>query len=147
MSGEVQEDIRGMMAEAGYSEKAITYVLKGEQLGTLENPDQVTTVKGPCGDTMKISLKLNGNKIKDAKIEVLGCPGAVASACAVIELAKDKRLEEAEAIDLEALYKQVEKLPDQKLHCAKLALMTLKKAIREYREKRDKKAHETSQKH
>ncbi len=138
MSKSEQDQVREMLAEAGYSEKAIDYVLSREQIGVLEDADHSTLVKGPCGDTMRISLKLEGDKIKDAKMEVLGCPGAVASACAVIDLAKGKDLEEAEKIDLESLFKVVEKLPDQKVHCAKLALATLKRALREYKEKTGK---------
>lgn len=133
-----EDQMREMLAEAGYSDKAIDYVLSREQIGVLEEADHSTLVKGPCGDTMRISLKLDGDKIQDAKMEVLGCPGAVASACAVIDLVKGKKMEEAEKIDLESLFKVVEKLPDQKVHCAKLALATLKRALREYKEKAGK---------
>ncbi len=135
MSEQEKDIMREMLSEAGYSDKAIDYVISRDQIGTMEDADHATLVKGPCGDTMRIFLKLDGDKIQDAKMEVLGCPGAVASACAVIELAKGKKLEDAEKVDLEALYKEVEKLPDQKVHCAKLALRTLKKALEEIKSK------------
>jgi nitrogen fixation NifU-like protein len=84
---------------------------------------------------MKISFNLEGDKIDDAKIQVLGCPGAVASGCAVVKLTKGKTLDEAAEIDLDVLYKEVEKLPDKKIHCARLAIKTLQKALKEYEEK------------
>jgi nitrogen fixation NifU-like protein len=84
---------------------------------------------------MKISFSIDGETINDAKIQVLGCPGAVASGCAVINLAKGKTLDDAGKIDLDALYKEVEKLPDKKIHCARLAIKTLQKALKEYEEK------------
>jgi nitrogen fixation NifU-like protein len=87
---------------------------------------------------MKISLCIHGDRINDAKIQVLGCPGAVASACALIKLAKGKRLKEAGQIDVDLLYKELEKLPKQKVHCARLAVMTLQKALDAYEKKKVK---------
>jgi nitrogen fixation NifU-like protein len=70
----------------------------------------------------------------------VGCPGAVASGCALINLAKGKTLEKAGEIDVDLLYKELERLPDQKLHCARLAIKTLQKALEEYKEKHRKAA-------
>ncbi|MBW1911081.1 MAG: iron-sulfur cluster assembly scaffold protein, partial [Deltaproteobacteria bacterium] len=102
--------------------------------------EQITDLIGPCGDTMKISLNIKDDRIDDAKIQVLGCPGAVASGCAVVKLAKGKSLEDASKIDMELLYKDIEKLPDKKIHCARLALKTLQKALEEYEQKSQQKA-------
>ncbi|HIJ42314.1 MAG TPA: iron-sulfur cluster assembly scaffold protein [Deltaproteobacteria bacterium] len=127
------EDVHKMLSESGYSDKAIAYFLSKENLGILEGANQVTDITGPCGDTMKVSLNIDGSKIRDAKIQVLGCPGAVASGCAVIGLAKGKSLDEAKSINLDTLYRELEKMPDQKVHCARLAIKALHKTIDEYR--------------
>ena len=129
------DDIYEMLSKSGYSDKAIEYFRSRETLGELKEADQVTDLTGPCGDNMKIYLKIDGDRIEDAKIQVLGCPGAIASGCAIAALAKGKTLEEAKAIDLDALYKELEKLPDKKIHCARLAVKTLQKAIKEYNAK------------
>jgi len=112
------DDIYEMLSKSGYSEKAIEYFKTRESIGDLPEADQVTDLTGPCGDNMKI--------------QVLGCPGAIASGCAVAALAKGKRLGEAKKIDLDALYKELEKLPDKKIHCARLAVKTLQKALEQY---------------
>jgi len=132
---ELNEDVFKMLSESGYSHKAIRYFMDKEKIGIIENADQVTDLTGPCGDTMKISLNIEGQKIDDAKIQVLGCPGAVASGCALVTLARGRSLKEAGEIDLETLYAELEKLPDQKIHCARLAIKTLQKALEEYQEK------------
>jgi len=126
------DDIYEMLSKSGYSDKAIEYFKSRESIGELEEADQVTDLTGPCGDNMKIYLKFDGDRIDDAKIQVLGCPGAIASGCAVATLAKGKTLEEARSIDLETLYKELEKLPDKKIHCARLAVKTLHKALEQY---------------
>ena len=128
------DDIYRMLSESGYSDKAIEYFQERENIGVIEEADQTLDLTGPCGDTMKISMNIEGDKISDAKIQVLGCPGAVASACAMVDLAKGKTLDEAANIDLDALYKELEKLPDQKIHCARLAIKTLQKALKQYRQ-------------
>ena len=133
------DDVYKMLSESGYADKAINYFQSKENFGVIDDADQVTDLTGPCGDTMKISLKIDGDKIGDAKIQVLGCPGAVASGCALVSLAKGKTLEEASNIDLDALYRELEKMPDQKVHCARLALKTLQKTLEEYQGQQAKK--------
>lgn len=130
------DDIYKMLSESGYADKAIEYFQSKENFGVIEDADQITDLTGPCGDTMKISLKIDGDKINDAKIQVLGCPGAVASGCALVSLAKGKTLEEAAGIDLNALYRELEKMPEQKVHCARLAIKTLQKTLEEYQGQR-----------
>jgi nitrogen fixation NifU-like protein len=130
---ESNDDVYKMLSESGYSDKAIEYFQAKENMGVIEDADQVTDLVGPCGDTMKISFNIDGDTINDAKIQVLGCPGAVASGCAVVNLTRGKSLDEAAKIDV--LYKEVEKLPDKKIHCARLAIKTLQKALKEYEEK------------
>jgi nitrogen fixation NifU-like protein len=132
MRKETQDDIHKMLSESGYSDKAIEYFQKKENIGLLENANQITDLTGPCGDSMKISLNIQGDRIDDARIQILGCPGAVASGCAVVNLAKGKSLEEAKHLDLDALYRELEKLPKQKVHCARLALKTLHKAVEQF---------------
>ena len=129
------DDVYRMLSKSGYSDKAIRYFQAGENIGVIEEADQITDLTGPCGDSMKISLNIQGDKISDAKIQVLGCPGAVASGCAVVNLAKGKTVQEASQIDLDVLYKELEKLPDKKIHCARLALKTLQKALEAYQQK------------
>jgi nitrogen fixation protein NifU and related proteins len=128
----LKDDVYQMLSESGYSDKAIRYFQDKDKIGILENADQVTDLTGPCGDTMKISLSIENGTIDNAKIQVLGCPGAVASGCALVSLARGKTLDEARGIDLDALYKELERMPEQKVHCARLAIKTLQKALDQY---------------
>ncbi len=134
-----KDDEYSMLSESGYSDKAIRYFQDKKNIGILENADQITDLTGPCGDSMKISMSIGGDTIDDARFQVLGCPGAIASACAIVDLAKGKSLEEAANLDMDTLYEELEKLPDQKVHCARLALKTLHKAVEVYEEKRKRK--------
>jgi len=132
-------DMARMLSETGYSDKAIRFLEDMPGLGILENADHVTDLVGPCGDSMKLSLDIDGGIIRDARIQVLGCPGAVASGCALVTLAKGRSMDEARKLTLEDLYAEVEKLPEKKIHCARLALKTLHKAVDEYAQKQSNK--------
>ncbi len=125
-------NIREMLSGSGYSKKAITYFIDKRNMGSLPDPDQVTELTGHCGDTMKIYLKMNNKKIKDAKIQVLGCPGAVASAMAALDWIKGKTLKEVQGLKDRDIFLMLEDIPDQKQHCIRLTNKTIQKAIEEY---------------
>lgn len=124
--------VREMLSGSGYSQKAIDYYLEQSNMGSLSDADQVSELTGPCGDTMKVYLKLKEGRIQDAKIQVLGCPGAVASAMVAMDLAKGRTVEEALEIKDRDIVRILEELPEQKVHCVRLAVKALEKALNEY---------------
>jgi nitrogen fixation NifU-like protein len=124
--------IKEMLSGSGYSDKAIAYYLNRPNLGSLPNADQVSELTGPCGDSMKVYLRVDHGRIQDAKVQVLGCPGAVASAMVAMELAKGKTIEEAHAIRDRDIYRILEEVPEQKQHCIRLSIKALQKALEEY---------------
>lgn len=124
--------VREMLSGSGYSQKAIDYYLEQSNMGSLSDADQVSELTGPCGDTMKVYLKLEEGRIQDAKIQVLGCPGAVASAMVAMDLAKGRTVEEALEIKDRDIVRILEELPEQKVHCVRLAVKALEKALNEY---------------
>jgi nitrogen fixation NifU-like protein len=133
LNGNDSNDIRELLSGSGYSEKAINYFLEKKNMGSLPDADQVSELTGTCGDTMKIYLKVEDGRIKDAKIQVLGCPGAVASAMAALDIIKGKTLDEAQTLKDRDIFRMLEDIPDQKEHCIRLTNKTIQKAIEEYR--------------
>ena len=131
-NGNDSNDIRGLLSGSGYSEKAINYFLEKKNMGSLSDADQVSELTGTCGDTMKIYLKVEEGRIKDAKIQVLGCPGAVASAMAAIDIIKGKTLDEVQGLMDGDIFRMLEVIPVEKTHCIRLTNKTIQKAIKEY---------------
>ena len=139
-NGNDSNDIRGLLSGSGYSEEAINYFLEKKNMGSLSDADQVSELTGTCGDTMKIYLKVEEGRIRDAKIQVLGCPGAVASAMAAIDIIKGKTLDEVQGLQDRDIFRMLEDIPDQKTHCIRLTNKTIQKAIEEYRSNNGKSA-------
>ncbi|MEL0045879.1 MAG: iron-sulfur cluster assembly scaffold protein, partial [Deltaproteobacteria bacterium] len=66
-----------------YSEKVIDHYNEPRNVGSFEkSDDQVGTglVGAPeCGDVMKLQIKVENEKIVDAKFKTFGCGSAIAS--------------------------------------------------------------------
>lgn len=129
--------VREMLSGSGYSTEAIDYYIEKRHFGSLINASHVSEMTGTCGDTMKIYLKVDQGIITDAKYQVLGCPGAVTAAMAVVELIKGKSLEFARTINDGDIFRLLKEIPAKKHHCIQLAVKTLNKALDEYHSGKD----------
>jgi nitrogen fixation NifU-like protein len=124
--------IKEMMSKSGYSHRAIQYYIERPHMGTLPNADQVSEMTGSCGDTMEIYLKVNGDKIVNAKYQVMGCAGAISAAMAVVDLIKGRSIIEAKKLVDGDIFRVLEEIPVKKHHCIQLAVKTLHKGLDEY---------------
>jgi len=126
-----------LLEESGYSRKAIELFVNEVNVGALEDRDVVQDYTGPCGDVIKLYLKVDRNGIiEDAKFHYLGCPGSASSASAMTELIKCKTIEEAKKLTEDDVLRELGGLPKLKLACPKLAITTLRKAISLYERKK-----------
>jgi len=106
-------------------------------MGEIENADAVGEVGNPqCGDIMRLYLKINDNKIVDAKFKTFGCGAAIASSSMLTELVIGKSIDEALDISNELVEEALGGLPDVKRHCSLLAEQALLSAIENYAKKR-----------
>jgi nitrogen fixation NifU-like protein len=126
-------DQHQMLLDCGYSEKAVQYYLEQPYMGSLPDADQISEMLGSCGDTMKIFLKIDDNNITDIRYQVLGCPGAISASMAAVDLVKGKSIKQARNLNDGDVFKQLVDIPVKKHHCIQLAVITLHKAIDEYR--------------
>jgi len=103
-------------------------------VGEISNPDGVGTVgNASCGDIMQIFIKVNGDKIVEAKFKTFGCGAAIATSSILTERIKGATLDEATKISEETSREVLSQLPKEKVPCFTLATDALKLAIEEYR--------------
>jgi len=115
-----------------YSEKVIQSWLNPKYMGEMESPQGHGKVTGTCGDTVQIFLRIDNNKIIDARFITDGCATTIAASCMVCELAMGKPLTEAFKITKEIILEQLGGLPEESIHCALLASDTLRAALTDY---------------
>lgn len=127
-----------------YSAKVLAEMRHPKNMGIIKNPDGVATVGNPvCGDIMKIYIKVEKDKkgveyFKDIKFQTLGCGAAIATSSMITKMAKGKPLTEAKKVSSLALAKALGGLPAAKMHCSVLADEALRKAVNDYRSKKQK---------
>jgi nitrogen fixation NifU-like protein len=112
-----------------FSPRVIDEYLHPKYLGKIDHPDGTATVTGPCGDTMVMGLRIGGGRIAEIGFLTDGCGPTVASGSVLAQMARGLTLDQAKAIDVARLLKEIGGLPDSHLHCAQLAVDTLRKAI------------------
>jgi len=122
-----------------YSQKVIEHFTHPRNVGIIDNPDGVGRVGNQiCGDVMELYIKVQDNKIIDAKFQTFGCAAAIATSSMVTELVKGKTIDEALKIGNQTVTEALGGVPPLKRHCSVLAEEALKKAIKDYQQKSKK---------
>ena len=127
-----------LLRKSGYSDKAIDYIINKVSVGEIEEPDVCVAYTGPCGDTMQIYLKIDSDRIIEAKYQAIGCAGSYAAGSALMEMIKGETLEQADKISVDEVINHLGAIPPPKIHCACLAKRTLEQTIEQYRSRTEK---------
>lgn len=117
-----------------YNEKVIDHFSNPRNVGEMPEADIVgESGSFKCGDTMKIYLKIEKERISEVKFQTFGCGAAIASSSMLTEMVKGKTLEEAQRVTNEDVALELGGLPPLKMHCSNLAADALRDAITKYR--------------
>ena len=121
----------------GYSETVLDHFERPRNNGALEEANAIGYMTNPvCGDTLLLMLRVDGERIVDARWQSDGCAASIAASSLVSELATGASLAEAGAITPDALVAALGGLPASKLHASVLAADALHHALADYEEKR-----------
>lgn len=101
-------------------------------LGVCEAPSACATGVGSCGDKIRVDLRIADDVLHEVKCIPQGCLYTQACASAMSVLATGRSIEQALKIQPEDVANELEGLPEDHLHCARLAINTLGNAIAEY---------------
>jgi len=102
--------------ETTYSKIVVREYRNPSNFGVIENPDIIGKIKGPCGDTMRISLTILNGTIKDACFWTDGCSATISCGSMLTKMLKGKTIEEAADITSEKLTNALDGLPGENLH-------------------------------
>lgn len=86
-----------------------------------------------CSDVIEIRVFFEAGIVKNAKFLVYGCPGAISTTDAFIDLAKGKTIEQALSISQDEISGLLGGLPMSHMHCSRFPIEAFKKAVEEYR--------------
>lgn len=104
-------------------------------VGVIEHADADAEVFNPaCGDIMHLYLRIEDDRIVEAKFQTQGCPAAIAAGSVLTELLMGKTVEEALDVKEALINQTLGGLPPQKAHSAVLTEDAIKAAIARYRQ-------------
>jgi nitrogen fixation NifU-like protein len=113
-----------------YSQIVLDHFSNPRNVGEIENPDAAGNARNASdGDQVQLHLRIEGDRITDVKMKVMGCVAAIASASLLTERIKGKRVHEAAAITKEELTEALGGLPDHKVRCSLTCIDALQEAL------------------
>lgn len=120
-----------------YSQKVMDHFMNPRNVGEIPDADGIGMEGNPtCGDAMQIFIKVENDRIVDAKFKTFGCGAAIAVSSMITEMIKGKTIDEALQISKETVAQELGGLPPQKMHCSNLGADALRRAIEDYRSKK-----------
>jgi nitrogen fixation NifU-like protein len=100
--------------------------------GEVAHPDASAELENPaCGDVLKLTLRMEGDRIVEMRFLAKGCVPAMACASAVTELVQGKTLEQARRLRREDVIQAVGGLPEASAHAGHLAMDALRATLNE----------------
>ena len=119
-----------------YSPTLIDHFEHPRNAGAMNGADAEAYVVNPvCGDSLRLFLRIEGERIAAASFLTSGCPASIATSSAATELITGLPLDEAAALDRDAYANAVGGLPKSKVHCSVLAASAVRQAVEEWRRK------------
>ena len=128
------------MAEGPYNPVIMDHLAHPRNIGELEDPDGVAEAKNPaCGDTMRLFIKVQEERIVDARFLTFGCGPAIAASSIATEMLKGKTIEESLKISNQVVSDALGGLPPTKIHCAHLAEKAIQAVVWDYQKRKKEK--------
>ncbi len=129
---QLQEQIMKQIRKE-YSDIVIDHWQNPRNFSKMENPDGCAKVKGSCGDTMEMFIRMKNDRIAECTFQTDGCGTTIVCGSVASEVAQNKTFTQALAlISADEILKRVGGLPESDIHCAQLASETLRRALADY---------------
>ena len=116
-----------------YNDLVMDHFLHPRRVGDLPQANAVHTAENPaCGDTLQLHLRIEGDRVTDARFRALGCTAAIAASSFLAEWVVGRTLSEAKVLTDEALARAMGGLPPGRVHCSVLAEEALAGCLKDY---------------
>lgn len=118
-----------------YNDLVMDHFQNPRNAGEIINADAHAETTNPaCGDAISLDIKIDDDRISEAKFLTFGCGAAIATCSQATEMMIGKTLSEAEEISANDVISALGGLPERKHACANLAPKALKMALEKYRQ-------------
>ncbi len=119
-----------------YSQIVIDRFTNPKNAGHLKYADASGSAGNPdASDVIKYLIRVENNKIVEAKFKAFGCVVAIASADVVVDLIVNRTLENASKITSSEVLDVLGEIDDNKIGCVSVAIEALHQTLEDYKEK------------
>ena len=123
-----------MAAMDEYNAVVLEHYRNPRNVGEFKGSSATAQVGDPAtGDVLKLSLRIEGDVVIDARFKSFGCTAAIAAGSIATLLVKGKPLSEVEQVTNQHVVEALGGLPESKIHCSVLAEQAIKAALKYYR--------------
>ncbi len=119
----------------GYNDVVLDHYRNPRNVGEIEGSPATAQVGDPAtGDVLKMSLRIENDRIIEAKFKSFGCTAAIAAGSVATLLVAGKSVAEVERLTNREVVEALGGLPATKIGCSVLAEQAIKEALRRHRE-------------
>jgi nitrogen fixation protein NifU and related proteins len=105
-----------------FSDAVLDHFQNPRNAGELPGADAKVEVSNPvCGDVLQLAVRIEGERIAEARFLCRGCTTSIACASLLTEELQDRTLAEARAVTAQSLSQSLGGLPAATFHGAELA--------------------------
>jgi nitrogen fixation NifU-like protein len=119
-----------------FSRKALEEARHPSNMGPMEGPTTTAHRVGTCGDSMEFFVKIEDGMLVEVTFLTDGCGATVACGSMLTKMAKGCTVDEVMSLREADLIESLEGLPEENLHCARLAVGTLQGAVNAVKQER-----------
>ncbi len=127
IQNEIFEEARNALGEKGFDRWR-----NPKYCGVMVDADRHARMKGSCGDTMEMYIKVKDGRIEQASYVTDGCSSSSIAGSFTAEMAMGKTFEEVLDMTGPDVLKEIGTFPEAEEHCAHLAVTTLKEAVNSF---------------
>jgi nitrogen fixation protein NifU and related proteins len=114
-----------------YSAQILDHFQNPRGVGDLENANVSVEVQNPaCGDVLRLSLRIEEERIVESRYRAKGCVPAIACGSKLVELISGRLLADAKALTRQQIAEELGGLPQASQHASALAVDALQAALK-----------------
>jgi len=132
MKTEHSEHLEDAVAAIPSGRRFWQHVREPRNLGKCRNADSSAIGVGSCGDKIQVDLRVKEDILAGEKCATQGCVHTVGCASDMSVLAMGCSIDKVLKLQPEDVVNELGGLPEDHLHCARLAINTLGEAIADY---------------
>jgi nitrogen fixation NifU-like protein len=139
IQNEVFDEAKNALGEKGFDRWR-----NPRHCGVMEDVDEHARMRGSCGDTMEMYIRVKDDRVEKVSYVTDGCSSSSIAGSFTSELAMGKTF--AEVLDMSGadVLHEIGTFPEAEEHCAHLAVSTLQEAVNSFLVKQVKRERQSS---